>query len=385
LRVEVDMTSMTNADKGLSMRRVPITSLKPGMCVARPVYGSSGQALLQRNVMLTHRYISQLRSLGVPFLYIEDSLMDGFRVEDVITDETRAGAVYKVRNLVAAMETPNPLSYVLMRSKEVARTVDTIVEELLRQRELMVNLTDIRLVDDYLFGHSVNVCVLALITGITYGLSREQLGHLGIGAIMLDVGMSIVPQTILRKPALLTPQEFEAVKTHTTAGYEILAALPQARDVAHEHHERYDGSGYPHGKKGNQIQLHAQLVSICDVYDAVTAVRLHRPAYPPHEALELIAGSGNRAFALDLVSKFLENVAAYPTGSVVKFADERVGIVVDTPRGFYKYPRVRMLYDEQGQPYPSPQELNTSEHPTLVVNRILSEAEFSLYRRALID
>lgn len=367
------------------MRRVPITSLKPGMCVARPVYGSAGQALLQRNVMLTHRYISQLRSLGVPFLYIEDSLMDGFRVEDVITDETRAGAVHRVRNLVAAMETLNPLSYVLMRSKEVARTVDTIVEELLRQRELMVNLTDIRLEDDYLFGHSVNVCVLALITGISCGLTKEQLSHLGIGAIMLDVGMSVVPQTILRKPALLTPQEFEAVKTHTTAGYEILEALPQARDVAHEHHERYDGSGYPYGKKGSQIQLHAQIVSICDVYDAVTAARVHRPAFPPHEALELIAGSGNQSFSLDLIAKFLENVAAYPTGSIVKFSDNRVGIVVDTPKGFYKYPRVRMLYDEQGQPYRVPQEVNTSEHPTLVVSRILSEAEFSLYRRALID
>lgn len=367
------------------MRRIPIASLKPGMCVARPVYGSAGQALLQRNVTLTHRYISQLKGLGVPFLYIEDKLMDGYRVDDVIADETRAGAVHRVRNLVAAMETPNPLVHVLMRTKEVARTVDTIVEELLRQRELMVNLTDIRLEDDYLFGHSVNVCVLALITGITYGLSKEQLSHLGIGAIMLDVGMSVVPQTILRKPSMLTVPEFETVKKHTEAGYEILTALPQARDVAHEHHERYDGSGYPQGKKGNQIHLNAQIVSICDVYDAVTAARVHRPAYPPHEALELIAGSGNRAFALDLITKFLENVAAYPTGSVVKFSDNRVGIVVDTPKGFYKYPRVRMLYDEEGQPYPVPQEVTTSEHPTLVVSRTLSEAEFSLYRRGLIS
>ncbi|MBT9154376.1 MAG: Cyclic di-GMP phosphodiesterase response regulator RpfG [Firmicutes bacterium] len=378
MHVETDRTSTS---KGLNMRRVPTTFLKPGMCVARPVYGSAGQALLQRNVMLTHRYISQLKGLGVPFLYIEDGLLDGYRVDDVIADETRAGAVHRVRNLVAAMETPNPLAHVLMRTKEVARTVDTIVEELFRQREIMVNLTDIRLEDDYLFGHSVNVCVLAIITGIAYGLNKEQLSHLGIGAIMLDVGMSVIPQTILRKPSLLTVPEFEAVKQHTTAGYEILTALPQARDVAHEHHERYDGSGYPQGKKGNQTQLHAQLVSICDVYDAVTAVRAHRPAYPPHEALELIAGSGNRAFPLELIAKFLENVAAYPTGVVVKFSDNRVGIVVDTPKGLYKYPRVRMLYDQQGQPYPAPYEVSTAEHPTLVVSRILSEAEFSLYRR----
>lgn len=367
------------------MRRIPTTFLKPGMCVARPLYGSAGQVLLQRNVRLTHRYIAQLKSLGVPFLYIEDNLLDGYRVDDVIADETRAGAVLRVRTMVNAMETPNPVAYVSQRTKEVSRTVDAIVDELLRQRELMVNLTDIRLEGDYLFGHSVNVCVLALITGITHGLNKEQLKQLGLGAIMLDVGMSAIPQTILRKPTLLTAPEFEEVKRHASAGYEILSALPEARDVAHEHHERYDGSGYPHGKQGNEISLYAQLASICDVYDAVTAARVHRSAYPPHEALELLAGSGNSSFSLQVIAAFLENVAAYPTGSIVKFSDNRIGIVLSTPRGFYKYPRVRMLYDEQEQPYRVPQVINTSDHPTLVVSRVLSEAEFALYRRGLIS
>lgn len=362
------------------MRRIPITSLKPGMQVARPVYGSAGQALLQRNVVLTHRYISQLKGLGVPFLYIDDGLLDGYRVDDVISDNTRAGAVHQVRNLVAAVETPNPVAHVLLRTKEVARTVSSIVDELLSQRELMVNLIDIRLEDDYLFGHSVNVCVLALVTGIAYGLSKDQLTDLGVGAIMQDVGMGVVPRTILQKPTLLTNPEFETVKRHTYAGYEILSAMPQARDVAHEHHERYDGSGYPQGKKGHQIHLHAQLAAICDVYDAVTAARVYRPAFPAHEALELLAGSGNQSFGLRIVTTFLENVAAYPTGSVVKLSDQRVGIVVDTPKSLYKYPRIKMLYDEQGRPYQTPLEVNTEDFPSLFVSRILSEAEFTLYR-----
>lgn len=364
----------------VSMRRIPITALRPGMRVARPVYGSSGQVLLQRDVILTRRYVAHLKELGVPFLYIDDGLLDGYRVDDVISDETRAGAVNKVRNLVAAVETPNPAGHVIMRTKDMSRTVNTIVEELLAQQELMVNLIDIRLEDDYLFGHSVNVCVLALVTGITVGLPKEQLVNLGVGAILHDVGKGAIPRNILYKPGSLTKAEYEAVKKHTTEGYEILSTLPHARDVAHEHHERYDGKGYPHGKKGEQIHTNAQIVAICDVYDAVTSTRVYRPAHPAHEALELISGSGNQAFSLKMVTKFLENIAAYPTGSVVELSDKRIGIVIDTPKGFCKYPRIKLLFDEEGRPYSVPVEINTLDFPALVVRRVLTEEEFSQHK-----
>lgn len=361
------------------MRRIPVNALRPGMRVARPVYGSSGQVLLQRDVILTRRYVAHLKELGVPFLYIDDGLLDGYRVDDVISDETRISAITKVRNLVAAVEKPNPVGHVIMRTKDMAHTVDTIIEELLAQQELMVNLIDIRLEDDYLFGHSVNVCVLSLVTGITAGLNKDQLVNLGVGAMLHDVGKGVIPRHILYKPSSLTNAEFEVVKKHTVEGYEILASLPHARDVALEHHERYDGKGYPNGKKGDQIHTNSQIAAICDVYDAVTATRIYRPAYPAHEALELISGSGNQAFSLKLVTMFLENIAAYPTGSVVELSDKRIGIVIDTPKGFCKYPRIKLLFDEEGQPYSAPMEINTLDFPSLVVRRVLSEEEFSQY------
>jgi len=382
------------------MRRIPIYALQPGMKVARPVYGSEGLVLLQRNMILTRRYITQLKQLGMPFLYIDDGMLDGHDVADVIRDETRHQAVLRVRDLVAAVETPNPQSHVLLRTQQASRTVHDIVSDLLSQRNLMVNLVDIRLEDDYLFSHSVkvdirleddylfshsvNVCILSLITGLTAGLKRDQLVTLGVGAILHDVGKGALPHHILYKNGSLTAEEFDVIKTHTTKGYEILLNTPEGREVALEHHERYDGNGYPDGKQGRQISQNAQIASICDVYDAVTSVRIYRAAHPPHEAVELVSASGNRAFSLDLVQKFLRNIAAYPSGSIVELSDQRVGIVIDTPPGFSKYPRVRLLFDQDKQPYKRTLEINTLDHPSLMIRKVLTEEEFAALRGIVI-
>ncbi|MBT9135946.1 MAG: Cyclic di-GMP phosphodiesterase response regulator RpfG [Firmicutes bacterium] len=362
------------------MRRIPLYALQPGMKVARPVHGPEGQVLLQRNMILTRRYITQLKCLGLTFLYIDDGLLDNHDVADVIRDETRYEAVQRVRELVAAVETPNPVSHVLLRTQQAARTVHDIVSDLLEQRHLMVNLVDIRLEDDYLFGHSVNVCILSLITGITLGLKREQLAQLGIGAILHDVGKGLIPHDILYKTGSLTAAEFEIVKKHTTKGYDLLHTIPDGREVALEHHERYDGHGYPSGKKGEEIHLHAQIASICDVYDAVTSARIYRAAHPTHEAVELISASGNHAFSLNLVHKFLQNIAAYPSGSIVELSDKRVGIVIDTPAGFSKYPRVKLLFDQDKQLIKKYTVINTFEHTTLNIRKVLTEEEFAALR-----
>lgn len=362
------------------MRKIPLVSLKPGQKVARPIYSSSGQILLQQGVVLTRRYIAHLRELGVPALYIDDGLLDGYQVDDVISDETRMNAMHRVRNLVTDVEKPNPTSLINFRTKEVTKSIDVIVAELMANPDLMGNLIDIRLEDDYLFGHSVNVCVLSLVTGIWCGLPKSQLINLGVGAILHDVGKGVIPRSILYKPGPLTNSEFAVVQTHTSEGFSILKDMPQARDVAHEHHERYDGSGYPQGKKGEAITYHAQIAAICDVFDAVTSDRIYRAANPAHEAIELISASGNKSFSLKLIHKFFENIAAYPTGSVIEMSDGRIGIVIDTPRGFCKYPRVKVLFDQEKQPVTNHTEVNTLDYPALLIKRVVPEQELATLR-----
>jgi HD-GYP domain-containing protein (c-di-GMP phosphodiesterase class II) len=350
------------------------------MVVARTLYGNGGQVLLRSGVTLTSSYLAQLRELRVPALYIDDGLMPEYVVDDVISENTRMNAMDQVRQIVSEAEHPTSKQVVVMRSKQIAKTMESILDELLAKPDLMVNLVDIRLEDDYLFAHSVNVCVLSLITGIRRSLSRDSLMQLGLGAMLHDIGKVVMPRSILHKPGSLTPQEYEIIKTHTTEGYAMLAELCGARDIAHEHHERFDGTGYPQHKKGAEIRISSQVAGICDVFDAVTADRVYRQAHPVSEAFELLAGSGNRSFDLQLIKDFLYNIAAYPTGTVVELSDGRIAICLDTRPGASLYPRVRLLYDQERRPVAGSDEMDLSTTYTITIKRVVSEGEVDLFR-----
>ena len=350
------------------------------MVVARTLYGKSGQVLLASGVRLTTGYIAQLRELRVPALYIDDGLLEDYVLDDVVSEQTRMNAVRQVSQLVAEAERPASRQIVVMRSKDMEKTVSGILDELLSQTDLMINLVDIRLEDDYLFAHSVNVCILSLITGVKRRLSRERLVQLGLGSILHDIGKVVIPRSILYKPGPLTGPEYEIVKTHTSEGYGMLVDLLHARDIAHEHHERYDGSGYPNKKKGSETSISSQIAAIADVFDAVSADRVYRPAHSVSEAYELLAASGNQGFELQLIKDFLYNIAAYPAGTVVELNDGRVAICMDTRPGVSLLPRIRILYDQEKRALQVPEEIDLSLQYTCMIKRVLEESEVTSLR-----
>lgn len=338
------------------MRKIAVSALKPGMVVGRTIYNAEGQVLLSKGMVIKPSYIVRLNELGVPAVYIRDDFLEDLEVEDIVREETRLAAVTAVRELFDTCRKRErghvPL---LADSGRIQRIVESLLEDLLDRKELMVNLTDIRALDDYTFGHSVNVCILAMVTGLTLRYSREALLLLGIGALLHDIGKTCVPLHILNKPGKLTMEEYELVCKHTRQGFEILrmqkgVRLVSAR-VALEHHERYDGSGYPQGLKGNEIHEFARITGVVDVYDALTADRVYRRAYPPHEAYEMLAASGNFTHDYKIVKAFLTNVAVYPVGTLVQLNSGDVGVVIGTARGHALRPRVRLLYTPSGEPY----------------------------------
>ena len=134
-------------------------------------------------------------------------------------------------------------------------------------------------------------------TELGAGLSRETVRQIALGSILHDVGKIAVPDAILNKPGKLTPEEFEIMKTHTVQGAALLERIPQLRehpsyryavDIARHHHERWDGRGYPDGLKGEEISLPAQVVSLADVYDALSCKRVYKDAFPRARVVEMI-------------------------------------------------------------------------------------------------
>lgn len=151
-------------------------------------------------------------------------------------------------------------------------------------------------------------------TELGEGLTEQEIMDIALASIMHDVGKIAIPDAILNKPGKLTPEEFEIMKTHTTQGGELLKKIPQmkeheafryAYDIALHHHERYDGRGYPDGLKGDEISLWAQIVSLADVYDALTSKRVYKESFAAEEAVQMIKDGKCGVFNPELLEIFL--------------------------------------------------------------------------------
>lgn len=148
-----------------------------------------------------------------------------------------------------------------------------------------------------------------------YELTQKKLEQIGWASSLHDIGKIAIPDTIILKPAKLTPDEFELIKSHTTKGAEIIqnrvrindrALYDYAYDIARHHHEKYDGKGYPDGLKGDEISIAAQIVSLVDVYDALTSKRVYKIAYESDKAYQMILNGHSGAFSPKLLKAFTE-------------------------------------------------------------------------------
>ena len=203
-----------------------------------------------------------------------------------------------------------------------------MLQDLITREDVMVSLTNIQATDAYLFQHSVNVAILSGIMGLAKGYNRQQLEELGMGALLFDIGMTRLPKNMLNKNAALTLEERLIMEKHTEEGFNIIRAQHDisllSAHCAFQHHERYDGSGYPRRLKADAIHEYAQIVGLADVYDALTSPRPHRRRYTPTEAIEFLFAAGNTYFDLDLIKTFCKHISIYPVATTVQIGRAHV-------------------------------------------------------------
>ncbi|MBD2844899.1 HD-GYP domain-containing protein [Paenibacillus sp. IB182496] len=337
------------------MRRLHIASVQAGDRLARPILRENGHVLLGQGVELNARFIQRLQDMGVDTVFIEDRATEGIEPEDTLRDETRKQAVdamYKTMNGI--MDLPSTRGRAI--APEMGRTFrsvfGSIMQDLVGRKDVLVNLTQIQTADAYLFQHSVNVAVLAGIMGIAKGYNRNQLEDLGIGAMLFDIGMTKVPQELLNRKAALTPEEKKLVQRHTTDGFDILRSQHDisllSAHCALQHHERYDGSGYPRGLRDSEIHEYAQIVGIADVYDALTSPRAYRQRHTPAEAIEFLFAAGNSLFDLELIRLFCKHISIYPLATTVVLNTGQVGVVsANDPLALHR-PTIRIVTEADG-------------------------------------
>ncbi len=317
-----------------------------GMKLARPLYTADGKILLNAGLELKDRYIERLRSLEVTYVYIEDDLTADIDVPDVVSEQARAEAVATAKRVMDQVKLGRKVD-----AGEAKRIANTLIDELCRSHGTLVNFIDMRTKADYLFSHSVNVCILSTLTGISLGYDELRLRDLGVGALLHDVGKLMVPPEILNKADRLTIAERDEVRRHAEYGFDILRKNPDvslmSAHCAFQHHERYDGSGYPRSLANSEIHQFAQIVALADVYDALTSDVAYRQAVPVYEALAIITKAAGTYFDPKLVEHFAGNIAPYPIGSVVRLSNNHIGVVVDMSYESKTKPVVRVIADEQ--------------------------------------
>ena len=248
--------------------------------------------------------------------------------------------------------------------------VDEIAGSVMRNAGALIGLARLKTADNYTYMHSVAVCALMVALARQLKLDDAVTRELGLAGLLHDVGKMTLPAAILNKPGKLTADEFDIVKRHPAAGHALLQASGGigaiALEVCLHHHEKFDGSGYPHGLQGEQISLYARMGAICDVYDAVTSNRPYKAGWGPAESLRRMAEwSRSGHFDDKVFAAFVKCLGIYPVGTLVRLKSGRLGVVAEQPlQGSLLLPKVKVFFSSKSQTYIAPVLLDLAQPGT---------------------
>ncbi len=382
------------------IKKVALGQLQIGMFVHDLNCGWMEHGFLRNRFLIKgDAQLHRLRDLGVRELYIdtERGLDDTERGLDVLSAPTQQEVIQALEQdlLVVADDGPGQARGVslaeervqarrihnealgLMSSlsedlrlgrsiglEHIAPLTEDMVNSVFRNQDALMALSRVRRVGRYQLEHAVNVATLMIAFARTLELDRSVVHDIAIGALLHDVGKTLLPASILNKPGQLTVDEVALMRKHVADGFRILSKIPGIPKVAlaivAEHHERMDGSGYPHQRAGHEITRYGQMAAIVDVYDAITSDRVYNKALEPHEALRKLLEWSSHHFNADLVQQFIRCVGIYPVGTLVRLRSDRLGVVVESGRKGSFYPVVRVVMNANQRRYLRVQNIDLS-------------------------
>lgn len=346
---------------------IPVSQLKPGMYVFAIASQTGAMEIAQTGMVTNPQQVEALIRRGVLTVRVDlarSKLPGGGSASpaDVVTNGAGSsrqigsgeGRELKIRRLYQeARELQGKFIRHLKAGEPIditplAAVAEEMVDTMFTHGDAMLCLARIRAKDAYLMEHSMNVAILLANFGRYLGLDRSVLKELTLGGLLHDVGKIMTPDEVLNKPGKLTDEELEVMREHVVHSHDILAATagitPIMLEVAANHHERIDGTGYPRRLKGDQLSLYTRMSGIVDVYDAVTADRVYKQGMQPTQAFRILLKGVDLHFDADLVTRFIKCMGVYPVGTLVQLSNQRLAIVMQRNEQQPLKPVVKVIY-----------------------------------------
>jgi len=302
------------------------SELVPGMKIAETILNDYGAIVMSEGTVLDDNLINKIKNVGVYRLQIFDEQDKKVEINNVFEQKYDEN-VKKVKGIISEISNGGDLN-----ATQIDNVVDSVLEKSQERSDIVSCLNQIRSSDDYTYSHSVNVSLVSMLIGRWMKLDDEKIRLLVQAGLLHDIGKTKVPIEILNKPGKLTKEEFEEMKKHTVYGYRILEKVPNiSKEVMAAvlmHHEKEDGSGYPTGLTGEKVNLLAKIVSVADVFDAMTSNRVYKEKESPFEVFRYMEEESVGKLNTVAVNVLLNNIASYYIGDRVRLSSGDIAEII---------------------------------------------------------
>ncbi len=330
------------------MKNLPLKDLEPGMIIAKPIFTSRGQLVMEEDTVLTSELISRLSFYSIYNATIKDSgnteteLSDGNENSQAQDNSAQEANNTQTSTLTSntyyshkVKSQPEFMEYQIAYNKEI-QSIKDIFDTVIKNPEAPIDFHQIldefsaliascrttvalfdkihnmRQDDDSVYAHCLNVALISRMMGKWLKLDDNERDILTLCGLFHDIGKTSIPDEVLNKPEKYTDGEFALIQQHPLFSYKLLKFQPideRIKKAALQHHERWDGSGYPQKISGDSIDDFAAIVAIADVYDATTAARSYRPPLCPFQAISMFEKDGLQKYHPKYILTFLNRIA----------------------------------------------------------------------------
>jgi len=313
-----------------------------GCVLAMDLIDDNNLLILKKGTVIDNWIITRLKNFGIFSLGIEDPMSDDIDISSPVSDKTVIEACH-------AIDTNNPTARIVDIDK-VFQAASKLVDEICQNVALVKNgYHTIKMYDENTSLHSVNVAILAAMFGLSLGFNIRKINNLGVGGLLHDIGKSRVPIEIINKSGKLDAEELAEMRKHPQYGLEILQKdilIPATvKAIAYQHHENWDGTGYPRGLREHEVYELAAIVHICDVFDALISKRSYKDSFSFSETIQYMKEQSGKMFSPYYIKYFFRNIPVFHTGTDVILSNNEKAIVVRNNYGDMTRPVVRLYSD----------------------------------------